>query len=455
MMLIEQPKQTQTPAPPRYVDGGLLPAFHEVRPSRAARTVALILVAVFLGLALFLLFVPWQQSVDAAGRVVALTPIERQQTIDAPVEGRVRKWHVIEGTRVKVGDPVFEISDNDPDILEKLRAERQAVSDRLAAARQREAAVADRIERLMVSRRTGLEAAQNRIEMAVERVRAAERALDAAEARQLAAKLNQDRQKVLLEKGLTATRSRELADMEYAQATAEVERARNTLNAAKVERDALTADRAKFEADMNASIEDAKATRAAAQAEIASTLATLQQTDVRVTRQGTQMVTAPREGTILRLLAQPGSELLKAGDPVAILVPDAADPTVELWVKGNDVPLVSKGNKVRLQFEGWPAVQFVGWPSVAVGTFGGIVTLVDATDDGKGKFRLLVRPDPDDAPWPSARYLRQGVRANGWVLLNMVPLWFELWRQYNGFPPVIAMDEPGASGEDPVKRKDK
>jgi multidrug efflux pump subunit AcrA (membrane-fusion protein) len=451
MMLIEKPT---TSAPKREL-GELLPAMEQVRPSKPARWVAIGLLLSFLTLGVILLFVPWQQNIDAAGRVVALTPLERQQTVEAPVEGRIRKWHVVEGTRVKPGDPLFEITDNDPDILEKLTTERQAVEERLTAARSREQSIVDRIDRLMISRRTGLTAAENRIQMAQERLKASERGLEAAEARLVTAKLNQDRQKNLEQKGLSARRALELADLETAQAVAEVERAKNTLNAARGEKDALTADRAKFEADMNASIEDAKATRASAQSEIASSVATIQQTDVRLTRQGTQLVKAPREGTILRLLAQPGSELLKSGDPVAILVPDATDPTVELWVKGNDVPLLSVGNKVRLQFEGWPAVQFVGWPSVAVGTFGGVVTLVDATDDGKGKFRILVRPDSNDAPWPSARYLRQGVRTNGWVLLNMVPLWFELWRQYNGFPPVIAMDEPGAKGGEPVKRKDK
>jgi hypothetical protein len=115
---------------------------------------------------------------------------------------------------------------------------------------------------------------------------------------------------------------------------------------------------------------------------------------------------------------------------------------VEIWVDGNDMPLISPGRPVRLQFEGWPAVQFVGWPSVAVGTFGGIVRLVDATDDGSGKFRVLVEPDPKDDPWPSGAYLRQGVRANGWVLLNQVPLGFELWRQFNGFPPAVAKAAP-------------
>ena len=114
-------------------------------------------------------------------------------------------------------------------------------------------------------------------------------------------------------------------------------------------------------------------------------------------------------------------------------------------VSGNDMPLIQEGDKVRLQFEGWPAVQFVGWPSVAVGTFGGKVSRVFPTDDGKGNFRILISPDDNaeiDNGWPNDRYLRQGVRANGWVLLNEVPLGYEIWRQLNGFPPTVAEEEP-------------
>jgi hypothetical protein len=145
--------------------------------------------------------------------------------------------------------------------------------------------------------------------------------------------------------------------------------------------------------------------------------------------------------------------VLKAGDEIASFVPDNSEPVVELWVSGNDMPLISEDRKVRLQFEGWPAVQFVGWPSVAVGTFGGVVTLVDPTDNGKGSFRSLVSRDPLDQPWPSTQYLRQGVRAKGWVLLNTVPLGYELWRQFNGFPPVV--EQTNRPGEDPVERKTK
>jgi hypothetical protein len=114
---------------------------------------------------------------------------------------------------------------------------------------------------------------------------------------------------------------------------------------------------------------------------------------------------------------------------------------VQVWLDGNDAPLVEAGRHVRLQFEGWPAIQFSGWPSVAVGTFGGTVVSVDMVDNGKGKFRCQILPDSTETvKWPEERFLRQGVRANGWVLLEQVPLWFEVWRKLNGFPPTVEVD---------------
>jgi hypothetical protein len=138
--------------------------------------------------------------------------------------------------------------------------------------------------------------------------------------------------------------------------------------------------------------------------------------------------------------------MVVAGDPVVAFVPDMRSSAVELWFDGKDGPLISPGRNVRVQFEGWPAVQFVGWPSAAVGTFGGVVEFVDATADERGRFRVVVSPDPDDQPWPDSRWLRQGVRANGWVLLDQVSLGFELWRQLNGFPPAVEGPYVAADG---------
>ncbi len=163
--------------------------------------------------------------------------------------------------------------------------------------------------------------------------------------------------------------------------------------------------------------------------------------------QNTQLVSAPRDGRVFRLSVNTESSIVRGGEVLLQIVPLTSQPAVELWVRGVDAPLIEPGRKVRLQFEGWPAVQFVGWPSVAVGTFGGVVSLVDPTDSGNGRFRTLVVPDSDDAPWPNDRWLRQGVRAKGWVLLDKVRLWYELWRQLNAFPPVVALTEPAVDEE--------
>jgi multidrug efflux pump subunit AcrA (membrane-fusion protein) len=436
--------------PPRSDNFPVLNAMQMVPSVTKPRRLAWWLLLVFLIMLVAVALSPWQQNLPGSGRVVALTPLERQQNVEAPVDGRVVKWYVVEGSRVKAGDPIVDISDNDPEIINRFQKEVDAIRLRLAEAQNRAAAQEQAILGLEGSRRSALDAAQSRIQMAVERVRAAERAEEAAQATLTTARLNLDRHKDLVGFGLVSTRMVELAQLGYDQAVADLDRAKANLNAARQDRAALEADRVNIENDFKTAIDNARANLAAAKQEIANSLAALQPAEVRLARQTTQSVVAPRDGIILRLLAQPGSEMLKASDPVAILVPETQATVVELWINGNDMPLITVGDKVRLQFEGWPAIQFVGWPSVAVGTFGGLVTLVDATDNGLGKFRLLVAPDPQDEKWPSSRFLRQGVRANGWVLLRQVPLWWELWRQFNGFPPSLPQ-EPSPDGGDKKK----
>ena len=417
-----------------------------VKTPHSFRVMAWTLAALLVAATAALVFAPWQQSVPATGRVTALTPPERQQSIDAPVEGRIVRWHVVEGTRVRKGDPVVEIADIDPTLPLRLRAERDAALDRIRAVREREVQLEARILELEQSLQNELVAADFRIQQASDRIRGAEQALEAAEARELVTRQNLERHRVLFPKGLVSQRQLELAQAEAETAAADLRRSKAALDEARSFQRTAQAERARALNTGTALVRDARASRESARSEQASAKQALQPVEVRLNRQATQVVTAPAEGTIFRLLVQPGSAVIKAGDEIASFVPESASPVAELWVSGNDVPLLSRDRPVRLQFEGWPAVQFVGWPSVAVGTFGGRVLLVDATDDGKGKFRVLVTPDSADQPWPSTTYLRQGARAKGWILLNTVPLGFELWRQFNGFPPAI--------GEGPNDTKD-
>lgn len=411
-----------------------------VRAPRATRILAKMILILFAVVSVCLVFVPWQQNAQGKGRVIAYAPVERQQTVDAPVDGRVVKWHVQEGDHVNQGDPIVDVADNDPEIMSRLRQERDSQIARIEAARSRVSAVGGRIESLTASREAAIKAAEGRVRMAGDRVKAAERSVDAAEQAHQTAGKNYDRQKELLSEGLASKRAQELAELEFVRTKMDVERARATLSAARSEEAALGADRFKIDNDGAASINDATATRASAESEIASATAELARIEVRLARQSNQAVKAPREGTILRVVAKQGGEMVKTGDVLAVIVPDTQERAVELLIDGNDVPLVTPGRAVRLQFEGWPAVQFAGWPQIAVGTFGGTVAFVDAADDGKGKFRAVVVPDGAQK-WPATRFLRQGTRTNGWVLLDRVKLGYEIWRQFNGFPPLLPTNE--------------
>lgn len=401
----------------------------------AARTLVQLASTALVILLVALFAVPWQQSSSAKGRVIAFAALDRQQTIDAPVEGRVVRWHVIEGQKVKANDPLVEIADNDPAILERLGTEKEAIEARIAAAKDRVSAVEARIDALGSSRSSAIAGADSRVRMARERTRAAEQSVLAAEAARRTAELNLERIKKLQGEGLQSKRALELAELDLVRSSTDLDRARASSSAARSEEIALGSDQARVGNDMSASISDANATKAAALAEIANGAAELARLEVRVSRQRTQRVLAPRDGTIFRIVAKQGGDFVKTADALAILVPDTDDRAVELWVDGNDINLVFEGRRVRLQFEGWPAVQFSGWPTAAVGTYGGVVSVVDALDDGQGRFRVVVTPDPDDQGWPRGQILRQGTRANGWVLFDRVSLGYELWRTLNGFPP--------------------
>ena len=415
----------------------VLPVLDTVKPQTSwpRATAALVVLAIAAMVALG--FAPWQQSVFGMGNVVALSPMERQQRIDAPVEGRIVKWHVIEGSRVRKGDPVAEMADLDPGLPARLQTERNAALERIRAITEREQHLEERVSELDQSLKNEIAAAEFRVQQAQDRIRASQQSLDAATAKQTVATQNLDRHRVLYPKGLVSKRQLEVAEADKNTSEAELNRSRAQLDESRNFLRTVEAERARTMNTGRALVRDARAARESALSELALAQQALQPVEVRLSRQATQIIYAPTDGVIFRIAVQPGGAVVKSGEEIASIVPDVSSVVVELWVDGNDMPLISPGRKVRLQFEGWPAVQFVGWPSVAVGTYGGIVRLVDPTDDGKGKFRLLIGPDPGDLAWPDGQYLRQGVRAKGWVLLNNVPVAAEVWRQINGFPPVV------------------
>ena len=416
-------------------------------PQRAAR-VAKILVAVLVLFTLAALLAPWTQNIQGKGYVFAYAPGQRQQTIEATISGRVERWFVEEGSVVRKGDPIVELVDNDESLLDRLRDERAAIQSRRDAQAQKVETLRNRIESIRRSQRAEISAAESDVQIAQQGVEAADQELGAALAALETNDLNLARQVDLYDEGLASERELELAELAARQSKAMVASARAKLQAARNKLSQNRAYRARVVASTEAEIENAQASLQSAETDVATTNASLARLEVGISRQQAQTITAPTDGTILRVIGRLGGEQVSRGAVLAILVPQTEDRAVALFVDGNDAALVKPGSPVRLQFEGWPAVQFSGWPSVAVGTFGGKVAFVDPADDGRGDFRIVVVPDNEDGPWPAASYLRQGVLTKGWVLLNQVSLGFEVWRQFNGFPPTTEPPPMAVTGEE-------
>lgn len=408
-----------------------------VRTPQSVRAVARAMLIAFGVILLGLAVVPWQQTALGSGQVIAYAPQERIQNVEATISGRAVEWFVQEGDRVKAGDPIVELRDNDPTLLDRMRQERTLQVQQRNALEDRIASMKDRIRALEQSRDLELRIAEAEVRMAEDKLQAAQEAVAAEEAAAIQAKQNLDRVRSLHEQGLTPTRELELAELRAEQVRASLSRAQaalrvaqSDLNAARLDVDVVMRKADAAIASVDGDLNSAIAGEAAAQGKVV-------EIDVRLSRQESQTIVAPRDGVILKVVAGQGGEQVKAGDPLVVIIPDVTQRSAELTIDGNDMPLLSEGQPVRLQFEGWPAVQFSGWPSVAVGTFGGVVAFVDAAGDGQGKFRVLVVPDPNEPPWPDGKNLRQGGKAKGWVMLNTVPLAYELWRQLNDFPPSI------------------
>ncbi len=415
----------------------LLPAARLLPSTASPRRVARRLAFSVLMLAVFSAAAPWRQNITGSGRVIAFSPNERPQAVQATISGRIGQWHVVEGDRVQEGDILVDLIDNDPDRLSRIETARTAAVDRLAAYRSQVIAYQERLSALERSQQAQIAAAEAEVRVARDNLQAKRELLTGSEAQVETAELQLRRVEDLTRQGLASVRERELAALGATHAGARLRSSRASVRAAQnslsTRRAALDRAHATTEADIRSGI----ASLRTAETQVASAQGGLASAESRLAQQQAQTVRAPRDGVIQRILVQQGGVQISRGETLADLVPDAESRAVEIYVDGNDAALISPGRDVRVLFEGWPGIQFAGWPSVAVGTFHGQVLFVDPSDDGRGDFRVVVTPDPDDEPWPAARFLRQGTRAKGWVLLDEVSVGFEMWRQLNGFPPAL------------------
>lgn len=439
-----------------------------VRTGWGPKLAAVFLLAVFLITTLLAMFVPWRQSVSGDGQIIVFSPMDRPQTIEAQIPGRIENWYVRDGQTVQKGQLIAELNDIDARFLDKtqienLQKQKAALTAKRDAATDRMASLSSQVANARVSRDAALPAAEQRIKQTQDRLFAAQQSVDVAEQNVKTAQWQVDRINALYEKGLRSQRDQQVATLENIRAQTELQRAKSAYDVVKKDTAIAGLDYKRVAADtdaginaIHASLADANQTNASTNAEIAKLEIDIRNLNRRVEQ---RQIKAPCAGRVVRVDRVGAGETVAAGTVLATIVPQTKDRAAAIMVRDYDAPLVRVDDQVRLSISGWPSLQFVGWPSVAVGTFAGRVAVIDAVDDGHHYYRVIVVPDTEainrkrDEPWPSADHLRPGAKATGWILLREVPVWFELWRQFNGFQPTIAASASGADA--PSKRSEK
>lgn len=385
-------------------------------------------------------FLPWRQNIQGAGEVTALAPADRPQDAVATVGGRIAEWFVQEGATVRRGDPILALNEVketllDPQALERLDEQVTAKRTALREKRGKAAALAAQAEALDSAWRYARIRADNRIEQLTA-------GFAAAQLEDSIATVQAERVAALFGDGLRSRTELETARQRAQRASAAAVEARAALATAR-------ADRAGVDANYTEQIAKVTGDRRATLAEVANGEAEVAKLETERAnlseRRELLVVRAPRDGVVVRALRAGIGEIVNDGEPVATVQPALPTLAVALEVPARDIPLLDVGDPVRLEFAGWPAMQFSGWPSVAVGTFGGRVAVIDQVAGRTGNYRVLVQPDPQDEAWP--RELLMGSGARGWALLERVPVWFEVWRLLNGFPPSIASRSSGATAD--------
>ncbi len=396
----------------------------------------------FFGLALVMMFVPWTQNIRAGGELTALRPDQRPQTIHSVIGGRIEKWFVQEGDFVAKGDTILfvsEVKDEyfDPELLP--RTEQQLIAKELSVNSYMEKvkALDNQVDALVQTAALKLKQAKNYYKQAQLKVVADSMDYQAYKVNYDIAKTQYERFKTLHESGLKS-----LTDLENKKNTMQKAQAemisgenklltsRNALINAEVE---LISIQAQYK-DNIAKAESEKYTAMSGMYDAEAVVTKLQNQHMNYSvRTGMYYITAPQDGYITKAIQSGIGETIKEGTPIVSVMPSNYDLAVAMYVQPMDVPLLEKGAPVRIQFDGWPAIVFSGWPNTSYGTYGGKVFAIDNFISENGKYRVLVIPDTNDHAWPEA--LRVGAGTTNMLLLKDVPIWYELWRQINGFPP--------------------
>lgn len=394
------------------------------------------------GAAIITLFLPWTQNIKVNGNVTTLYQSQRPQQLNSPIPGRIIKWNVKNGDYVKKGDTLLQLSEIKEDYMDPLLVQRteQQVDAKKGVRDYYEAKVEtakNQLEALNAARDLKLNQVKIKI-LQLNNKLTGEQAELAAATNEL--KLSEDqyaRQKKMYDEGLVSLTQFQQRSISYQNSIAKktayenkVSQTQQEILNTQIEQNAVTQDYneklSKIEGERFSSmgqIEGSDGEIAKLQNQVANYKA----------RQGLYFIIASQDGQIVSLNKSGIGEVLKDGENIGTIVPTGVDYAVEIYIKPVDLPLVKEGQRVMNIFDGFPAIVFSGWPDSSYGTFAGKVVAVESNISANGMFKALIIEDKNEKKWPPK--IKMGTGVQGIAILNDVPIWYELWRNINGFPP--------------------
>ncbi len=391
---------------------------------------------------ILILFVPWTQNINTSGVVTTQFQEQRPQQINSVIPGKIIKWWVKEGDYVQKGDTIVELADTKDDYLDPRLIER--TNDQLTAKKQKVDFYDSKISNIkgqLIAIEAGFKlkeaSIKNKIEQLQRKILIDSADLSAAKI-DLEVGTNQyNRAGKMLNDGIISLVDFERRTQSFNKAKAGFqEKQQKFLNTkqdvliARIELNTLKQDVNDKLFKLKGDIANSNSEKSTVIAEVAKNENELSNYRIRGSQ---KWLIAPQTGQIIKAKKAGINEIVKEGEMIVEIVPNSFLYAVELFVKPMDLALLNKGQDVRLQFDGYPAIVFSGWPNSSYGTFAGKISAIETNRNENGQFRVLIIPDEKDKKWPSN--LKIGTGAQGFALLNNVPIWYELWRQLNGFPP--------------------
>lgn len=388
------------------------------------------------------LFLPWTQNIKARGSITTLLQEQRPQDINSPIPGRIARWYVKEGDFVQKGDTIVQLSEIkedylDPNLVNRTQQQVDAKKGSIRYYRGKAATAESQIRALEASQKLKIQQLKNKLGQLDSKLASEQAELEAANNEFNLAKDQYERQEKMHQEGLVSKTQLQQRNTSFRNAMAKRVAAENKVAQTKQEILITQIEQNGVEQEYAEKISKTEGERLQSLSNIASgegEMAKLENQVANYTiRNGMYIITAPQDGQIVQANKAGIGEILKDGEQITVIVPTRTQYAVEMYVRPVDLPLISVGQKVRFMFDGFPAIIFSGWPENSYGTFGGKVVAYEHTISPNGLFRVLVAEDADDRPWP--KQLKLGTGAQAIALLKDVPVWYELWRNINGFPP--------------------